>query len=233
MAPKFKVRAGFACRIVNLDRVKFNDAVASGTYPCAPSTRSGAARIFEEEELLPLFFFARLTEFGLPAGRAGYLACQMGETARSDDAEPAERIIYVHGQTGSGFFIPNKSKRPKDGEIVVNYVPEHETPTEEHPTGGHYPGTGRVLFTIDFYIKHVREIIKMHLDYEASILEKAAKPATSIARTADEQAHERGFYRGESSAATHIARAFSALDAMDDDNLRTALAKSLGDADAG
>jgi len=65
------------------------------------------------------------------------------------------------------------------------------------------------------------------------IQEKAAKPATSIARTADEQAHERGFYRGESSAATHIARAFSALDAMDDDNLRTALAKSLGDADAG
>ena len=169
---KFKVRATLACRIVNLDRVKFNDAVATGTYPCAPATRSGAARIFTEEDLLPLFFFARLTEFGIPAARAGQLSCEMADRARSDDAEPAERIIFVKGQGGSSFFTPNKVKVPATGEIRVQYDPEHETPSEKHPNGFHYPGTGRVIFTIDFYIKHVRKTIADHIAYEASILGK-------------------------------------------------------------
>ncbi|CAN7694145.1 hypothetical protein LJR030_003682 [Rhizobium sp. LjRoot30] len=165
-----RIRAAMACRIVNLDRVRFNDAVASGTYPCAPSTRSGAARIFTEGELLPLYFFARLTEFGIPATLAGRLSCEMGTTAILDTSEPAERIIFIKGQFGSSFFTPNKSLIPaKPGEIKV-YDPEHETPNEKHPTGWHYPGIGRVIFTIDFYIKHVREIIADQIAYEMSIL---------------------------------------------------------------
>lgn len=172
MQPHFpiRVRAAMACRIVNLDRVKFNDAVASGTYPCAPFTISGKARVFTEGELLPLYFFARLTEFGMPAGRAGQLACQMASSANETHAEPATRIIYVHGQNGSSFFVSNKSRRPADGAIVDNYDPEHETPNPQYPTGWHYPGTGRVIFTIEFYVKHVREIIAQHLAYEASII---------------------------------------------------------------
>jgi hypothetical protein len=169
--PQFptRARAAMACRIVNLDRVKFNDAVASGTYPCAPSTRGGSARIFTEAELLPLFFCARLTEFGLPAGRAGRLACEMAMTANDEHAELATRIIYVHGAFASGFFIPNKTKR-SDGEIIDSYDPEHETPNKKYPTGFHYPGNGRVIFTIEFYIKHVREMIAERLAYEASII---------------------------------------------------------------
>jgi len=171
MPPSFpiRVRAAMACRIVNLDRVKFNDACASGTYPCAPNTISGKARVFDERDLLPLFFFARLTEFGMPAGKAGAMACEMAAHANSDHAQPAERIIYVHCQSG-GFFVSNKSKMPATGEIRVNYDPDHETPNPAAPHGIHYPATGRVLFTIDFYIKHVRDIIATHLAYEASIL---------------------------------------------------------------
>lgn len=160
-----------ACRIVNLDRVRFNDAVASGTYPCAPSTRSGAARVFTEEEMLPLYYFARLTEFGIPASLAGRLACEMGERSRTDDAEPATRIIFVKGNGGASFFTPNNVKVPATGEVKLNYYdPEHETPTEERPTGWHYRGVGRVIFTIEFYIKHVREIIADQIAYEMSIL---------------------------------------------------------------
>lgn len=170
--PQFptRVRAAMACRIVNLDRVKFNDAVASKTYPCAPGTDRGSARIFTEAQLLPLFFFARLTEFGLPAGKAGAMACEMANVASSDSSQPATRIIYVHGAFTSGFFVPNKSVRAPDGAIVDNYDPEHETPNEKYPTGFHYPGNGRTIFTIDFYIKHVREMIAERLAYEASIL---------------------------------------------------------------
>ena len=172
MAPTFpiRVRAAMACRIVHLDRVKFNDAVASGAYPCAPSTRSGSARIFDEADLLPLYFFARLTEFGIPAGKAGAMACEMAATARQAYAEPATRIIYVHGTFSSGFYLPNKIRRPADGVIVGNYDPEHETPSEQHPTGWHYPANGRVIFTVEFYVKHVREIIAHNLASEASIL---------------------------------------------------------------
>lgn len=167
MAPNFptRVRAAMACRIVNLDRVNFNDACASGTYPCAPATRAGSARVFTEAELPPLFYFARLTEFGLPAGKAGAMACKMAAAASADSSAPATRIIYVHGEFTSGFFIPNKSVRAPDGAIVDNYDPEHETPNEKHPTGFHYPGNGRVIFTIEFYIKPVREMIAERLAY--------------------------------------------------------------------
>lgn len=178
--PQFpiRVRAAMACRIVNLDRVKFNDAVASGTYPCAPSTRAGSARVFTEAELLPLYFFARLTEFGIPAGRAGSLACEMALVASNEYSDPATRIIYLQGTWTNGFFLANKIKDPKTGEIKDNYDPEHETPNEKNPTGFHYPSNGRVLFTVDFYIKHVREIIAQHIAYEASILgEEDDEPA--------------------------------------------------------
>jgi hypothetical protein len=165
-----RVRAALACRIVNLDRLKFNEAVSNGIYTCAPATRAGSARIFTEAELLPLFFFARLTEFGISASKAGHLACEMAAAASDTSAEPATRIIYVQGTSGRGFFVANKSRRPADGEIIDNYDPEHEAPNQQHPTGWHYPGSGRVIFTVDFYIKHVRELIAERIAYEASIL---------------------------------------------------------------
>lgn len=168
LPPKF--RASLACRIVNLDRVKFSSDVASGIYSCAPGTTKGAARLFTEGDLLPLFFFARLCEFGVTASKAGRLACEMANVANDAHAEPATRIIYVHGAFASGFFVPNKSKNLRTGEVTDKYDPEHETPNEQNPTGWHYPGNGRVIFTIDFYIKHVREMIRERIAYEVSIL---------------------------------------------------------------
>ena len=165
-----RMRAAMACRIVNLDRVKFNDAVAKGLYPCAPGTMSGSARIFTEEQLLPLFFFARLSEFGVHASKAGKLACEMASVASQSLAEPATRIIYVHGTFSSGFFTPNLIKDPATGEVREAYDPEHETPNEKNPTGIAYPGNGRTLFTVEFYIKHVRELIAGRIAQEISII---------------------------------------------------------------
>lgn len=160
-----RVRAALACKIVNLDRVKFNEAVANKHYPCAPSTLAGSARIFDEAALLPLFFFARLTDFGISAGRAGHLACEMAAVSRQEHATPASRIILVQGTMGSHLY-PSMTKGvgiAKD-QTEVGYDPEHEA------HGTHFPGLGRVLFSIDFYIKHVREIISDKLDYEFSII---------------------------------------------------------------
>src|SRR5437870_718030 len=109
--PQFKtrVRAAMACRIVNLDRVKFNDAVANKLYPCAPSTMPGSARAFTEEQLLPLFYFARFTEFGIPAGRAGHLACELNNAMQSEGVDEADRFILLVG-TMTSCLVPSKQK---------------------------------------------------------------------------------------------------------------------------
>jgi hypothetical protein len=150
-----RVRAALACKIVKLDRVKFNDAVASGVYPCAPATTPGSTRIFDEERLIPLYFFARLTEFGVTAAIAGRIACEMATAARADSTKNADRIVLVRG-TQDEFWTAN--------EEPDKYDPEHEK------KGMKYPVIGRVIFTVEFYVKHVREIIAEALDYEDSIL---------------------------------------------------------------
>lgn len=161
--PKY-IRAALACRMVNLDRVKFNDAVASGVYPCAPGTRSGSARLFTEADLLPLFYFARLTEFGITAGRAGHLACEMANATKGNGVDEADRFVLLVG-TMTEVVVASRQKYPEStGKAPTDYDPDHE----KNGTG--YPGIGRVLFTVEFYVKHVREIIADRLAYEASII---------------------------------------------------------------
>lgn len=159
---RIRVRAPLACRIVGLDRVKFNDAVASGAYPCAPATMKGSARLFDEESLLPLYFFARLTEFGIPASRAGQLACEMASTARQESTQHNDRITFVRGTSHETFLAPT-AKLP-GGELKVWYDPDHEK------NGMGYHGIGRVLFTIDFYVGHVRQIIADAIEEERNTL---------------------------------------------------------------
>jgi hypothetical protein len=50
------------------------------------------------------------------------------------------------------------------GKKPEKYDPEHEN------RGIGYLAIGRVIFTVEFYIKHVREIIAKELADEASIL---------------------------------------------------------------
>jgi hypothetical protein len=69
-----------------------------------------------------------------------------------------------------GFCIPSKIRVPESGEVKNNYDPEHEKPSEAAPLRTHYPATGRVLFTIEFYVRHVRDIVAERLAEEASIL---------------------------------------------------------------
>ena len=118
--------------------------------------------MFEAEDLLSLFFFARLVEFGLSASAAGNLACDMGRQARAETAAPADRIMLVRGTLGTAFF-PSMIKDAQ-GAVIRNYDPEHES------KGLGYPGLGRVLFTVDFYVSHVREMIADAIARERSIL---------------------------------------------------------------
>ncbi|TWB19213.1 hypothetical protein [Nitrospirillum bahiense] len=155
---KVRIRAALACRIAGLDRVKFNDAVSNGSYPCAPHTMKGSARLFHEEDLLPLYFFARLTDLGLPASVAGPMSCQIATESRLENAKHNDRITFVKGVYGSFFTAP--TARLLNGEVKIQYDPDHTK------NGTHYPGVGPVLFTIDFYVNHVRKIIADAIDVE-------------------------------------------------------------------
>lgn len=162
---KIRVRAPLACRIVGLDRVKFNDAVASGAYPCAPPTMKGSARLFDEESLLPLYFFARLTEFGIPASRAGQLVCEMASLARNETSKDADRIVLLRGRMGETFVASVANAYGIGGvRTPISYDPDHEK------NGAHYPAIGRILFTIEFYVSHVRQIIADAIEEERNIL---------------------------------------------------------------
>lgn len=167
----YRLRTALACKVVGLDRVKFNDAVASGAYTCAPFTMKGSARIFDEESLIPLYFFARLTEFGLPPSRAGRLACDAASVLRDPASAQTDRVILLRSEgPGTEHFIASKSGLP-GGELTI-YDPEHEKPgrNPKFPEGMCFRGIGRIVLTVEFYIEHVRKIIADRIAYEATIL---------------------------------------------------------------
>jgi hypothetical protein len=159
--PTVRVRSALAMRIANLDRVKFNDAVANGNYPCAPATVRGSVRLFNEDDLVALYFFARLLELNIPPSRAGQLACEAMSAARGRGLEESDRIVLLRSEHDH-VFVGSKIKLP-DGTIKT-YDPDHEK------NGTHYPGLGRVVLAIEFYVSHVRKIIADRIEDERSIL---------------------------------------------------------------
>src|SRR5438132_13846853 len=94
--PKYprRVRSAIALQLVNLERLKFNEAVANGHYPCAPITTAGSVRLFAEDDLVALYVFARLLELNVASRRAGQLACEFKSHMRSKGTEDADRIVY-------------------------------------------------------------------------------------------------------------------------------------------
>lgn len=69
-----KVRAPLAMRIAQIDRDRFNEAVARGDYPCAPRVVAGATRIFALDDLVVLCIYGHLVNTGEAPRKAGLLA---------------------------------------------------------------------------------------------------------------------------------------------------------------
>jgi hypothetical protein len=86
------VTTSWAVSMARVSRVKFNEAVADGYYPCAPATEEGIAREFEDLDLVVLSIFGRLIELGIPGRRAANLAC---EAKAILDAHPNAESIYI------------------------------------------------------------------------------------------------------------------------------------------
>lgn len=101
-------RGSQACKAAGIDKQRFNEAVASGNFTCAPIVRKGGTRMFELEDVIALFLFARLVEQELPPRAAGRIACHV----RSDLAmnpEAHQVRIPQHSETGKFSSHPSDS----------------------------------------------------------------------------------------------------------------------------
>lgn len=153
--PPTRVRAPLAMRITRMDRQKFNEAVADGFYPCAPSAVRGSARLFDEDDLVALFYFARLTEMGVAPRLAGHLACQVREHLSGTADKPRDlsepRVSHVRSISGMG-------------STFSGYDPDHVQKKK------HYPASGPIALSIEFNIVVVRAFIQAQIEEERSIL---------------------------------------------------------------
>ncbi len=103
MAIIWKLGSASACRIAGIDKQRFNEIVAAGTYPCAPEVKKGASRRFGEDDLVALFIFVRLVDDDMPIRAAGSLACDIRQKLRiKKEPEPAvTRIVTMRGTKGT------------------------------------------------------------------------------------------------------------------------------------
>ncbi|MEO6153395.1 MAG: hypothetical protein ABIT09_06615 [Croceibacterium sp.] len=115
-----------ACRIARLPRPKFNDVMASGDYPSAPTSQPGYPRVFELPDLIGLFLFARLNERGLTVKQAGGIACRIVgqlKDAVNNGRELPEAVYIAHGMVGNSYCGP--VQRTDDDKPDVNILASH------------------------------------------------------------------------------------------------------------
>lgn len=91
--PVPKLTTSVACRVVGMNRDRFNEYVAAGQYRCAPNTVPGRARLFDPDAMLTLFLFKRLMDDGYTVEKAGVIACAIGEVAKLNPE--ARAVSYV------------------------------------------------------------------------------------------------------------------------------------------
>lgn len=96
-------RTKTACEIANLDPDRFNEAVASGAFPCAPPTRRGSSRVFDVNDIITLRVYSRLIDEGMIAKKAGPLACGLRDLLKLHP--DAERAVHVVVGLGSSTWI--------------------------------------------------------------------------------------------------------------------------------
>ena len=106
MAVVYKYRGATACQVTGIDKQRFNEAVASGRYPCAPTVRKGGTRTFTEDDIIALFVYARLIEQEIPPRVAGDIACAVRSKLEED---PSVEEIRIPRYSEIGTHPPSKA----------------------------------------------------------------------------------------------------------------------------
>jgi hypothetical protein len=140
-----RFRTQIACRIAHIDRVRFNEAVAAGNYPCAPKTERGSSRVFDESQLIALFYYGRLLDQGWPPKLAGSFACRLSEELYFHP--DAEEILLIFDVAGGCEYWPGDSVKEMPRKAQGNFV----------------------LHRLSIDIGNIREIIRKEIAEELSI----------------------------------------------------------------
>lgn len=114
---KLRATMALAAEIANIDRQRFNEAVAEGFYPCAPKTVAGRARTFGLDDLLALKLYGEMLREGVTPRHAGSTACEFLAFLRCNPG--ADKALHVRSQMGSPVWL----------------LPEHFDPNHTHMSG--------------------------------------------------------------------------------------------------
>jgi hypothetical protein len=144
---KHKFRVKNACRIADIDRDRFNEAVAAGNYNCAPPVQRGSTRVFDEDDLIALFAYGRMLEDGYPPKLAGRLACLVRGCL--GDANAEEDIIVLF--------------RTSTGMLRAWAGSHQKTPR------GKFAGSP-VIWRLSFDVANIRKFVRREAEEELSIV---------------------------------------------------------------
>lgn len=100
---KLRATMALAAEIADIDRQRFNEAVAEGFYPCAPKTVPGRARTFGLLDLLALKLYGQLLSEGITPRYAGGVACEFLAFLQCNP--DAEKALHVRTQMGSPVWL--------------------------------------------------------------------------------------------------------------------------------
>lgn len=116
--PRLTTKA--ACRVVGLDRDRFNEHVAAGNFQCAPATIPGRARLFDPDDMIGLWLFKEFLDEGTDAKTAGVLACEIAQCAKFNPDEPAISLVYSYFSTAHAFPAPTVPEPAKWDEVLFS-----------------------------------------------------------------------------------------------------------------
>jgi hypothetical protein len=147
-----RLSTSLACRVVGLNRDRFNEYVAAGSFPCAPATVPGRARLFDPNDMLTLHLFKRLMDDGYTVGSAGKIACEIGLVAKCNPE--ARAITYVETYFPGGTAC----------------LPEDVPPVESWDSEGFGPGPVKpdIRKVTTFRIAKERDLVAHYTDEETS-----------------------------------------------------------------
>ncbi len=145
---KLRATTALAADIARLDRQRFNEAVASGFYPCAPATIPGRARSFGLNDLIALRVYQHLIVEGMLPRHAGHFACGLlGFLEECPDADHALQVVSDFGNSLGpvNWVRPETFQRIKDASFFG-----------EHP----------IVYVRDWYLDRIRTDIVARLEEE-------------------------------------------------------------------
>ena len=86
-----------ACRTADVSYDDFILTIAAGGYPCLPGAAPASLRTFDETDLLALYVYGRLLDFGFGALRAGEYADRVHHALKANaDAKSVAIVLTPH-----------------------------------------------------------------------------------------------------------------------------------------